>query len=385
MIVKLRIAVFSISIALIAASSLEAQTERNSGNGREFQGDEANLRIVKDVVYAEREGFDPKLTSYDVYAPKEITGAPVMIFIHGGAWAIGDKRGVDKKVEYFTGLGFVFVTINYRLSPAIVHPEHIIDVAAAIAHVYKHAEDYGCDKEKLFVMGHSAGAHLAALISTDESRLAEHDLELGIIRGTILLDGAGYDIPERIARGNQVSVNMYQTAFTDDPLVWEDASPQIHAKEERDYPPHLIIHVANRAESREQSEALADALISSGGSAYVLPAAGKTHETVNRELGLENDVPTKALGEFLRCILGDEEFDVEPFVPEGMDDLEKIESIKQILLSMDLGPLETMRARALFLRGNTPASADALLESLRGILTQAHYRELIEKLENENG
>ena len=91
-----------------------------------------------------------------------------MVYVHGGGWKRGDKSRVGEKVEFFTGRGWVFVSVNYRLLPEGAHPANVNDVARALAWVHDHATDYGGDPDRLFLMGHSAGAHLAALVATSE-------------------------------------------------------------------------------------------------------------------------------------------------------------------------------------------------------------------------
>ena len=159
------------------------------------------------IPFASLPGVDPKLLSLDIYRPKSPSNAgqqaalPVVVMIHGGGWRTGDKANESQgkqKASFFTGRGFVYVSINYRLSPAVQHPAHVEDVAKALAWVADHIASYGGDPERIFLMGHSAGAHLAALVTTDErylSKLGKSSLKLN---GVILLDTAGYDIARNI-------------------------------------------------------------------------------------------------------------------------------------------------------------------------------------------
>ncbi|MHC5038763.1 MAG: alpha/beta hydrolase fold domain-containing protein [Planctomycetota bacterium] len=258
------------------------------------------LQVFRDLPYAEVEGVPKKLLSLDVYAPSGAKTAPVLLFIHGGGWRVGDKSRTVSKGNFFTGKGFVVASINYRLSPAVQHPVHVQDVAKAVAWVRKKIGEYGGDPNRIYVMGHSAGAHLAALVAVDKRRLEPEGLELGVFKGVILLDGAGYDIPRQIEElGGNRSTQVYRTAFTDDRETWVDASPVTHAAAGKGFAPFLIFHVANREASRIQSETLAKALRESGSTALVIPAAGKTHGTINREIGVEGDEVTEAILKFL--------------------------------------------------------------------------------------
>jgi len=256
------------------------------------------------VVYAERPETDPKYLSLDIYRPKESTQPlPVMVMIHGGGWRIGDKsnRSVGiEKAKYFTSQGFVYVSINYRLTPQVQHPGHIVDVAEAIAWIHDKIGKYGGDAEKLFVMGHSAGAHLAALVATDQTRLANHQKKLSIIKGVVLLDGAGYDIPLKLKLGNTVANSMYRDAFTDDVEIQKNASPISHVESGKGIPPFLIIPIARRRDSNRLSEDLQQALLAAEVEASIHVAEGKTHISVNSEIGTPNDQPTAAMMKFLK-------------------------------------------------------------------------------------
>lgn len=150
------------------------------------------MKIERDISYSEAGG---KLTSLDVYAPADGTKQPVVVWIHGGGWRRGDKSRVHERPTVFTSKGYVLVSINYRLSPHVTYREQGQDIARAIRWVRDNIDEYGGNPEKLLLMGHSAGAHLAALVATDESYLGSEKLKLGALSGVILLDGAGYDIP----------------------------------------------------------------------------------------------------------------------------------------------------------------------------------------------
>ena len=298
------------SVALIFSALFFAFTKIRS------RAQTADVKIYPNISYAKREGFAPNLTNLDIYAPTNAKKAPVMIMIHGGGWQIGDKsnRGVwTNKVPFFAENGFIFVNINYRLSPAIKHPEHIRDVAEAVAWVHNNIAQYGGDKDRIFVMGHSAGAHLAALVATDERRLKEFGKDLSIIKGIILLDGAGYDVPmemKAMVMMGSISNNavtgildkMYINAFTTDEAIQKDASPFYHVEKGKNIPPFLLL-TANRIASQSQSEKLAKALINAGSKAEVVQDVTKNHGSMNQDFGLPNEMITKKAQEFLDGIL----------------------------------------------------------------------------------
>src|SRR5882724_11079214 len=128
----------------------------------------AEPKIRRGLPYAEPKNERQTL---DVYAPTDGKNHPVVVWIHGGGWKAGDKKGVQKKPQAFVDKGFVFVSTNYRFVPHVTVKEMTSDIAKAIRWVHEHAKEYGGDPNSILVMGHSAGAHLAALVCTDERYL----------------------------------------------------------------------------------------------------------------------------------------------------------------------------------------------------------------------
>jgi acetyl esterase/lipase len=254
-------------------------------------------RVQKDIAYSDAEGNRTRL---DIYAPGGGKDHPVVIWIHGGAWQIGDKAFVQSKPQAFDERGFVFVSVNYRFHPAVTYREQAGDIAKAIRWVHDHARNHGGDPRRIFLMGHSAGAHLA-LVGTDERYLECEGLKLSDLSGVILLDGACYDIPRQVKQTMLPRMRaMYTNVFTEDEATQKDASPITHVAKGKGIPPFLILHVARRRGPTVQSEALASRLREVGVEAKVVPAEGKTHLTINRELGEPDDLPTEVVSEFLR-------------------------------------------------------------------------------------
>jgi acetyl esterase/lipase len=238
--------------------------------------------------------------SLDIYSIKEAKDRPVMIWIHGGGWRIGDKARVEEKPTFFLNQGFVFVSINYRMLPETDITGMATDCAKAVKWIFDNIHTYGGNKEKLFLIGHSAGAHLAALISTDEKYLEQSTLKLTNLKGTILVDGAAYNVPKQIelvaARGTQ---DIYLNAFTKDPAKQQAASPTTHVDKDKGIPPFLILCCASRKDSPLQGNELAKLLQLAGTNATVYLAENKSHASINRELGIPADLPTKQIEQFL--------------------------------------------------------------------------------------
>jgi arylformamidase len=258
----------------------------------------------RDIAYATVEGVEPGLLSLDLYAREGAKGAPILIYVHGGGWKAGDKANqMEHKPAFFTGAGFLFVSLNYRLSPAVAHPTHARDVAKAIAWVHKNAARYGGDPGRMYLMGHSAGAHLVALVGTDPKYLGAEGIGLDALDGVIALDGAGYDIPTHMAAAGERQVKeLYLTAFGEDPAVWKEASPISYVAAGKQIPPFLLVYAGERRASRLQALALAEALTAAGVPSKTFHAAGDDHASVNRGIGAEDNELSRAIVEFLQPV-----------------------------------------------------------------------------------
>jgi acetyl esterase/lipase len=267
--------------------------------------EDATRLLVRDVICAGDDGRTPRDgPALDVYGPERTAGPPrpIVLFIHGGGWRHGDKSNVGAKPAAFVSRGYLFASVGYRLDSSVTPRGQGADVAAAVAWLHEHAREYGGDGDTIFLIGHSAGAHLAALVGTDERLLARHRLAPGTLAGVVLLDGAGYDVPRQMAEAGPPRLRqLYRDAFGDDPQAQREASPITHVAAGKRYPPFLIFHVGQRRTSREQSESLADRLRSAGGRATTVHEPDKNHLTLNRELGVADDGPTARILEFLEA------------------------------------------------------------------------------------
>lgn len=206
-----------------------------------------------------------------------VRDGPLVVFIHGGAWAFGDKRIAAHMAAHFRELGYSFAAINYRLAPAVTVGQQAGDVAAALASL-------GVGRRiPVLLIGHSAGAHLAALVGTDPRYLEAHRVDIGVVKGIVLLDGAGYDVPRQIETAGPLLRRMYLNAFGRDEAAQIRLSPITHARAPN-AAEFLILHVASRPDSRAQSEALGAALRAAGTPASV-EAVEATHASIFRGFG----------------------------------------------------------------------------------------------------
>jgi acetyl esterase/lipase len=181
-------------------------------------------------------------------------GAPVMVYIHGGAWVIGEKREQGKPMMYeLVARGWVCVAINYRLSPKATWPAHIVDAKRAVAWVKEHIAEYGGDPSFVAVSGGSAGGHLCALLALSagdpeyqpgfESADASVDACVpfyGVMDMTGSDDGSGRYGPGLL---ELLEKTVMKTTESEHPEVFRAASPTYRVR--ADAPPFFVLHGHN--------------------------------------------------------------------------------------------------------------------------------------------
>ena len=241
----------------------------------------ASAQAAEPDIARLRFGADPRQVCDLSPGPPD---SAVLLFVHGGGWAHGDRSMVHALPDYARRHGLTLASTDYRLAPAVTARQSAEDVAAAVAAVRRARPD-----APIVLLGHSAGAHLAALVAIDPAYLAAQGLTPADLAGVILVDGAGYDATA--PRGDRGAVNralerMYDQAFGAERAA---LSPTLRVRADVAYPPFLIFHVASREDSGEQSRALAAALSRAGGRAEVVVAPGDSHRTINTGFGLAAD------------------------------------------------------------------------------------------------
>ena len=242
----------------------------------------------------------------DVYSPRDAKNLPVVFWIHGGGWQTGDKSSVQIKPQAFMDKGFVFVSTNYRLLPNVDMETIVRDIAKSIRWVHDHIAEYGGDPERLFVMGHSAGAarraglHRRSLpegrgpVPGDHQRLRarrwRHLRRAGHHR-----DGGD---PSPGSRPAQAKLG-HREKFGNDPAKHRDLSAVTHVARDKNIPPFLILHVADHPDTSAQAQRLAGVLKARASPSRSSGPSESTHNKINADLGLPDDPATKALFEFV--------------------------------------------------------------------------------------
>jgi len=258
----------------------------------------------RDIPYVEKAD---KRQVLDLFSPPKAKNLPVVFWIHGGGWQAGDKTDVQVKPQAFLDKGFVFVSTNYRLLPDVDMATLVSDVAKSIRWVHDHIAEYGGDPKTLLIMGHSAGAQLAALICTDERYLKAEKLSLDIVKGCVPVDGDTFDVPAIIATAEArwkahdlpKAKFGHREKFGNDPEKHKDFSAVTHVSKDKAIPPFLILHVAGHPDTTAQAQRLGNVLKAAGLTATVFAAAESTHKRINEDLGKPDDPATKSLFEFL--------------------------------------------------------------------------------------
>src|SRR5436305_1300499 len=260
--------------------------------------------IKRDLSYA---GVEDDKRTLDVYAPADAKDLPVVFWIHGGGWQTGDKTDVKLKPRAFMDKGFVFVSTNYRLLPAVDMGTLTRDVAKSFRWVEDHIAEYGGDSRRVLVGGHSAGAQLAALLCTDERYLKEQGVSFDVLKGCVPVDGDTYDVPAIIEvaetrwRVHHMPPQKFghREKFGNDPAKHRDFSAVYHVAKDKGIPPFLILYVADHPDTSAQAFRLGAVLKEAGVPVRVFGAKDTSHSKLNDDQGLADDPAPKALFEFL--------------------------------------------------------------------------------------
>ena len=289
---------------LIAASALNLLLLCGIGNAQ---------KLTSDIPYVES-GHERQVL--DIYtSEREADGIlPVMFWIHGGGWQVGDKSDVALKPKVLTERGFVFVSTNYRLLPDVEMDVLIGDVAKSLGWVHKNIAKYGGDPQRIFVGGHSAGAQLAALICVDERYLQEEGVSFDVLKGCVPVDGDTYDIPKIIMTaehrqalyGGKMFTFGHRQKFGNDPEKHVDFSAVTHVSKDKGIPPFLILFFPGNPDTRAQARRLEAVLKEADIPATAYGKRDSNHSRLNNDLGKPEDPATQEFYKFLDALVGSE-------------------------------------------------------------------------------
>jgi len=208
---------------------------------------DSRIEVMRDITYAQGAGRRHRL---DVYRPKApVTGAPVLLQVHGGAWIIGNKRQQALPLmHHLSAHGWVCVAPNYRLSPRATFPDHLVDVKLVLRWIREHIAEYGGDPDFVAITGGSAGGHLAALAALTAN---EPGYQPGFETVDTSVDACvpfygAYDLTGRFrgrgadGMGGLVERMVLKRTLAEDPAAFSRASPldQVNGGA----PPFMVVH-----------------------------------------------------------------------------------------------------------------------------------------------
>jgi acetyl esterase/lipase len=246
------------------------------------------VETISGIAYYDGKDADAVRHKLDLYLPKGQKDFPVLIFVHGGTWKSGSKDLYAPLGKLYAKNGIGTVIINYRLSPKVMHPAHIQDVAKAFAWTHKSIAKHGGDPKNIFVCGHSAGGHLVSLLSTNESYLKAEGCAIKDIKGTIPLSGVFVIVPNL----------MFKDIFSSDKDVVKTASPIEHVT--GDHPPCLMLYADKDFLTLDaMAEQMCKKLKEYKCEASTLKIADRTHISIITSMMRIEDPANQAILEFL--------------------------------------------------------------------------------------
>lgn len=245
----------------------------------------ASVKITNDISY----GDDP-LQRLDIDRPAEGSNLPIAVYVHGGAFVVGNKSDYSNIVSYFAQHGVVGVNVNYRLAPKVTWPAESEDVGAAIAFIRKNGAQYGGDPNRIVLIGHSAGANLVASYVLDPSLHPE--------------DGPG------VAAAVVISLPAYRAAsihdqdhvyFGNDPSLYEKRAPAAYVNTSKT-PLMIAMTEFDPIELAPESYYLAqEVCVRDGKCARFLYVTGHNHISEVASIGSKDDQLARPLLEFVKA------------------------------------------------------------------------------------
>lgn len=285
-------------VLLFATVSFTAKgSEETSINDAGF-----DFTLTNDIHYVSQK-LDEVTTAQtlDVYKPNTIALAPVILYVHGGAWAFGDKKDVHVKPNYFTHNGFAFVSINYRLRWDYKIYDQVVDLVSAIEWIQENGAEFGLDADRIVMKGHGAGGHLVSLVMTDSSYLRAEGLSGKGVKAVVSIDSTSYDITRVMKElGSFIERRKHEVIFTSNEKIWRAASPQTHVSKNPSLPPFALLYNPERDITTLQAKGFAKALKGAGGVLVMVPGSVSDPARTNELIGVSGNIATVALMAFIR-------------------------------------------------------------------------------------
>lgn len=225
----------------------------------------------------------------DIY-PAQTTGkkAPIIVYVHGGAWRGGSRGSVGSKARYFTASGKVFISVGYTLYPSANALQQARQIGEAVGWIRANASSFGGDAGRIILMGHSAGSHLAALAVLSGAARG--------VRALICNDTRAYDLP-LLASRNGGRVPMLYSALGDK-KNWKNWSPISYVG--RGNRPPTLVAWSSGSGRKAISRHFANALRRAGGRVATFDGSSRySHGSINSSIGRDNGGITGAITRFI--------------------------------------------------------------------------------------
>ena len=240
------------------------------------------------------------LQRLDLYRPEGGgRGRPLVLYVHGGGWSAGSRKAVYAMPDWANRQDLWFGSIGYRLVPGATVEQQAADIGAAIRTAQRDARRHGFDGRRIILMGHSSGAHLAALVATDPRYAGA---AFSAIRAVISVDGSAFHVPVQLASGQGEVMRLFRDAFGTDAKRQAALSPALLASR-GDVPRWLLIHVQGRGGAAAQAVLLGAALEQAKLDVTVKPVPGD-HMGLIRQFGAPGYPPQAEVDALVRAVTG---------------------------------------------------------------------------------
>lgn len=257
-----------------------------------------DVNIYPDIPYFGKLNPEHSYHLLDIYQPEDCNHCPVVLYIHGGTWVLGDKGSLSYKAKALTQSGYLYISMNYRLAPEFPFPAQAYDVARAIRWIKENISQYGGEPERIFLLGHSAGGHLAALVTLDETYLSQYQIESADLAGIIGLDSAAYHLPS-LFEAEPENKYLFEWAFGSDEQDWQKASPVNYIRKGLDIPPFLLLVAGGRSISTEVNQYFYQKLHQFKYDVAMKVFNEQDHVSIDYDLGKSNDLTFPVLRDWL--------------------------------------------------------------------------------------
>ena len=181
--------------------------------------DGASRQVAEAISYGSEERQKLDIFTPDADAPEAGGARPVIVFFYGGSWNSGTRTGYDFVGRALAARGFVTLVPDYRLVPDVRYPAFVEDGAASVRWARKHAAQYGGDPDRIVLIGHSAGAYIAAMLALDERWLGS---DRAAIDGWVGLAGP-YDFAPFEGEVTQAAFGNWPEPAETQPITWAGA------------------------------------------------------------------------------------------------------------------------------------------------------------------